>query len=98
MLAMTLGSPPSITDTTELVVPRSIPTIFDMRLVSWAAPRATTRPRREAPPQSNGVPCARYVQALGCKQVRDRRRDFVAVNLAAMWRGTAVSLALPSDL
>jgi hypothetical protein len=30
MLAMTLGSPPSITDTTELVVPRSIPTIFDM--------------------------------------------------------------------
>src|SRR6185312_1526126 len=29
-LAMTLGSPPSITATTELVVPKSIPMIFPM--------------------------------------------------------------------
>jgi hypothetical protein len=28
-LGMTTGSPPSITATTELVVPRSIPMIFD---------------------------------------------------------------------
>ena len=35
MLAMTTGSPPSMTETTEFVVPRSIPMIFDM-LVVWA--------------------------------------------------------------
>src|ERR1700729_2535652 len=32
-LAITLGSPPSITATTELVVPRSIPIIFAIVLV-----------------------------------------------------------------
>ncbi len=29
-LAMTLASPPSITETTELVVPKSMPTIFSL--------------------------------------------------------------------
>src|SRR6056297_4017821 len=33
-LAMTVGSPPSMTDTTELVVPRSIPTALGMSLAS----------------------------------------------------------------
>jgi hypothetical protein len=35
--AMTVGSPPSITATTEFVVPRSIPMILPMALgVSWS--------------------------------------------------------------
>jgi hypothetical protein len=41
MFAMTMGSPPSMTDTTELVVPRSMPMILDMRVyrVLWVGPR-----------------------------------------------------------
>src|SRR4051812_45554062 len=55
-LVITVGSPPSMTATTELVVPRSIPMILLMRLGPWRAPttgeynsgarkRARTSPR-----------------------------------------------------
>src|SRR5689334_2629468 len=34
-LGMTTGSPASSTETTELVVPRSIPTALGMEIISW---------------------------------------------------------------
>src|SRR5437762_5480741 len=47
-LAMTVGSPPSTTATTELVVPRSMPITFAMSLVSLNVPGMAPRRSRWA--------------------------------------------------
>ena len=47
-LGMTVGLPPSITATTELVVPRSMPITFAMSLSPFALPVALVGARRRA--------------------------------------------------
>src|SRR5215217_6866959 len=67
---MTTGSPPSRTATTELVVPRSIPTALAMGLVSliWTVrrERATARLRTRQP---HGNPPSRKLERDGLKSV-----------------------------
>src|SRR6056297_2433762 len=52
-LAMTVGSPPSMTDTTELVVPRSMPTALAILGPPVGLRRGTARSSR-ADPQMSG--------------------------------------------
>src|ERR1041384_486127 len=48
-LGMTTGSPPSMTATTELVVPRSMPMIFEATVHSFFGERSTVNGERVRP-------------------------------------------------
>src|SRR4051812_744802 len=64
-LVMTTGSPPSMTATTELVVPRSIPIILLMALLLNVSRRQSISARRGADRLSQGSDHAAHVAGDG---------------------------------